>query len=89
MELDDQGNLKFPCRYPVKAMTHADRAATARVLEVIARHDVGFDPASVQVRPSRNGRFQSITAEIQAESRDQLETIYADLRTLDIVVMTL
>lgn len=89
VRLDAEGALEFPCRYPVKAMTHAREKALDQVIRTIAAQDAQPDRASVTVRPSRNGRFQSITIEVHATSRAQLESVYASLRALDVVVMTL
>jgi len=89
MELDDHGQLRFPCRYAVKAFTHAREQALGQVIEAVSGSGVQPDRESVSVRPSRNGRFQSITIEVQADSRPELEAVYARLRALDIVVMTL
>lgn len=89
IRLDADGTLEFPCRYPVKAMTHVRKKALEQVMTAISEQGVDPDPESVSVRPSRNGRFQSITVEVHAQSRRQLEAVYAGLRQLDIVVMTL
>lgn len=89
IRLDAEGALEFPCRYPVKAMTHAREKALNQVMTTIAEQGVEPDPDSVRVRPSRNGRFQSITVEVHAQSRIQLESVYERLRELDVVVMTL
>jgi len=89
VKLDPEGALEFPCRYPVKAMTHVRETALDQVMTAIAGNGVEPNPESIRVRPSRNGRFQSITIEIQAQSRRQLESVYASLRELEIVVMTL
>lgn len=89
MKLDADGTLAFPCRYPVKALTHAAGTALDEVISAIAEQGIDADPESVKVRPSRNGRFQSITVEVHANSRAELETVYASLRALDVVVMTL
>jgi len=89
LRLDDQGQLQFPCVYPVKAMTRAHDCALEQVLGEITRHAKAHDPDRIQIRPSRNGRFQSITIELRVESRAQLESVYASLRALDIVVMIL
>jgi len=81
--------LEFPCAFPIKAMVESGPAARAAVLAELARQ-VRFDPASdVRVRPSRNGRFESITITVQVESRDQLESLYQALRQLDVVKMML
>ncbi len=89
IKLDAEGALEFPCRYPVKAMTHAREHALNQVITTVASQGVEPDRASVTVRPSRNGRFQSITVEVHAQSRAQLEAVYSSLRGLDVVVMTL
>lgn len=89
LTLDEFGALEFPCRYPVKAMTRTSDRALDQVLAVMASHDMQPDGDSVRLRASRNGRFQSITVEVLAQSRARLEALYRDLRALDIVVMTL
>ncbi len=81
--------LEFPCRWPVKAMVRSDDDAMTEVLGAIARHAELPDEEEVSVRPSRNGRFESITVPIQARSRSHLEAVYTELRALDAVVMTL
>lgn len=86
---NDTEGLEFPCRWPVKAMTRAADGALARVVDTVARHVGEFDREEVSVRPSRNGRYQSVTVIVEAESRAQLERIYTELRALDAVVMTL
>jgi len=88
-QLDEQGELRFPCQWPVKAMTHTHAGALERVLDEIARHAPPPERESVQVKPSRNGRYQSLTVTVEVESRPQLEAVYTALRELDIVVMTL
>lgn len=81
--------IEFPCRWPVKAMVAAGDAARARVQAVIARHADFSSRDDVRVRPSRHGRFESITVTIEARSREHLEGIYGALRALDEVKMTL
>ncbi|MGB0514164.1 MAG: YbeD family protein, partial [Wenzhouxiangellaceae bacterium] len=88
-QLDKQGKLRFPCAWPVKAMTRTHADALDRVLDEIARHAAPPARDSVRIKPSRNGRYQSLTVTVEIDSRAQLEAIYSALRELDIVVMTL
>ena len=81
--------LEFPCRYPVKAMVYTSDQARRAVLEAIAEHSDFSEKTDVRSRPSRNGRFESITVTVTARSREHLETIYTEVRALDEVVMTL
>ncbi len=81
--------LEFPCEFPIKAMLQSCDQARASVLEVVSGH-VSFDPEQdVRCRPSRNGRFESVTISVRVESREQLERIYVDVRKIDAVVMML
>ncbi len=85
----DDSPLEFPCRWPVKAMVRTGEGAMHDVLAAIARHADLPGEEEVRVRPSRNGRFESITVPIEARSRSHLEAIYGEVRALDAVVMTL
>lgn len=81
--------LSFPCSWPVKALVLAGGDSLREVLAVIARHATLPDEDEVRIRPSRNGRYESITVTIDAQSRQHLETVYGELRALDVVKMTL
>ena len=81
--------LEFPCRWPVKAMVEAGEDSLREVLGVIARHAELPDEADVRVRPSRHGRYESITVVVDAQSRRHLEIIYSEIRALEAVKMTL
>ncbi len=85
----DDSPLEFPCRYPVKAMVRTSAEARTAVLTAISRHTEFSHGDDVRVRPSRNGRFESITVTVEATSREHLESIYAEVRQLDAVVMML
>jgi len=85
----DDSPLEFPCRWPVKTMVRTGEDAMRQVLAAIARHADLPGEDEVSVRPSRNGRFESITVPIEARSRSHLEAVYTELRALDAVVMTL
>lgn len=87
--LDQTGQLEFPCIYPVKAMTHVRDQALGQVLAQIEREATVHDAERIGIRVSRNGRYQSLTVAVRVESRSQLEAVYAALRQLDVVVMTL
>lgn len=84
---DEPEGLVFPCQYPVKVMSEAGAKTT--ILALVESH-VEFCPdQGVRIRPSRNGRFEAITVTVEAQSREQLEGLYADLRRLDAVKMML
>ena len=87
--VDEDGELVFPCRYPIKAMTRTQDQALEQVVDAISAAGVNMNRDTIQIKPSRNGTFQSITIEVEAATRQQLEQTYTALRALDVVVMTL
>jgi putative lipoic acid-binding regulatory protein len=42
-------------------------------------HDPGFDPATVEMRPSRKGNYLALTCTVRAVSQAQLDALYRDL----------
>ena len=85
---DDQG-FEFPCEYAIKAMGLAEPGFEATVIELIRPHAPDLDVETIRTRPSRNGRYLSITVRIQAVSRAQLDAIYDDLTAHEKVLMRL
>ena len=43
------------------------------------RHSPEFDPATVEMRPSRENTYLSITATINAQSQQQIDELYREL----------
>jgi putative lipoic acid-binding regulatory protein len=84
---EEPEGLTFPCQYPVKVMS--ETGARTTILELVERHVEFCADQGVRTRPSRNGRFEAITVTVEAQSREQLERLYADLRQLDAVKMML
>lgn len=85
----DAPRIEFPCDYPIKVMGDAGAALRSHVVEVMARHAPDFDTARVSIRDSRNGRYQAVTVMITATGKEQLESIFIDLKTSPQVRMVL
>lgn len=84
--------LRFPTAFPIKVMgrtSATDDAFKQLVLAVVARHAPDFAASSIEVRPSKNGNFVSITATINATSKAQIDTIYLELTANPLVLMAL
>ena len=86
---DDAVGLAFPCAFEIKAMGVDDGHFHEVVIEIISRHSDTVQADSIRKRPSRNGRYISVTVVIEAESRAQLDAIYDDLTAHDKVLMRL
>lgn len=59
------------------------------VAEIVTRHAPDFNPATVEMRPSRQGRYLSVTCVLRATSREQLDALYQELCDHPSVVMVL
>jgi putative lipoic acid-binding regulatory protein len=57
--------------------------------DIVLRHAPDFDVASVEMRPSRQGKYLSVTCVIRATSREQLDALYQELCDHPSVVMVL
>jgi putative lipoic acid-binding regulatory protein len=67
-----------------------ERAGFAQtVTDIVLKHALDFDPATVQMRPSRQGKYLSVTCVVRATSRDQLDALYRELCDHPSVVMVL
>ena len=87
---DPQETLfSFPCSFPIKAMGPADRGLESAVIEIVRRHAPGFDATAISVRPSRGGKWISVTVNIEAHGKPQLDAIYQELTAHELVVWAL
>ena len=90
----DETLLQFPTPFPIKAMgrmkaVDSDAGFAQVVLEVVLKHAPDFDAASLEMRPSKNGNFISVTATINAQSKAQIDTIYLELTGNPLVLIAL
>ncbi len=70
-------------------MGRKERRFAQTVIEIVRRHAPDFDAASVEMRPSRQGKYLSVTCMVRATSREQLDTLYQELCDHPSVVMVL
>ncbi|HEX5515007.1 MAG TPA: DUF493 domain-containing protein [Gammaproteobacteria bacterium] len=89
MEPNQPSLLKFPCRFPIKAMGRTNSALVQQVEELVRRHVPNLKTGDISTRPSTRGNYVAITITITATSREQLDAIYLDLNSHENIVMTL
>ena len=71
--------IDFPCAFPLKIMGRTQPGFAQAVIDVVRRHAPDFDPATVEMRPSRENNYLSITTTINAQSQQQLDDLYREL----------
>ena len=59
------------------------------ILDVIKVHSPDYDPSTVEMRTSREGKYLSLTIVVKAVSQQQLDDLYRDLCDHSMVSMVL
>ncbi len=81
--------IEYPCSFPIKVMgARVDGFAEAMV-QVARQFDPEFDPATLEMRPSKAGNYLSVTLTIHATSREQLDNMYLALTSHPMVKIAL
>ncbi|KAF7600067.1 MAG: hypothetical protein CGU28_04275 [Candidatus Dactylopiibacterium carminicum] len=84
-----QSLLEFPCDFPLKIMgARADDFAQT-VVAVVISHAPDFDPATLEMRPSKAGNYLALTCTIRAVSQSQLDDLYRELSSHPMVKVVL
>ncbi|MCU0930445.1 MAG: DUF493 family protein [Serpentinimonas sp.] len=85
----EESLIEYPCDFPIKVMgAHVEGFAEA-VVHVARQFDPGFDPATVEHRPSKGGNYLGLTITVRATSRAQLDELYRTLSTHPMVKVVL
>lgn len=79
MSTDKTPVIEFPCAFPIKVMGRAEQDFAQVLTDLVLEHDPSFDPATVEMRPSRAGNYLGLTFTVQAESQEQLDNLYRAL----------
>jgi len=81
--------IEYPTDFPLKVMGRQTPGLAEAVVEIVRRHAPDFDPATVELRASRQKTYLSVTCVICATSRAQLDALYQELCDHPLVVMVL
>jgi putative lipoic acid-binding regulatory protein len=88
-EQDAPTLLAFPCDFPIKVMGKRQAAFAQTIVDIVKRHAPDFDPATLEMRTSREATYLSLTLTIRATSRAQLDDLYRELCDHPMVTMVL
>ena len=85
----EQSLIEYPSAFPIKVMgkTHPEFAQV--LTAVVLEFDPAFDPATVEMRPSRSGNYIGLTFTVTATSREQLDALYKALHGHELVSVVL
>ncbi len=87
--MQTQSPLSFPTDFPIKVMGKRVNGFAQAVVDVVQKHAPDFDPATLELRLSKAGNYLSVTATVNATSREQLDNLYRALTSHPLVKVVL
>jgi hypothetical protein len=84
-EQEQETLIEFPCDFPIKAMGITTEDLDSIVVEIVRRHVEDIAEGAVSLKQSSGGKFTSVTVVIRATSKPQLDAIYQDLSSHELI----
>lgn len=89
MNRPEDSLIIYPCDFPIKIMGVTQEAFAQTMVNVVRSHDPEFDAGKMEMRPSSNGNYLSLTVTVRATSRGQLDNLYRALSSHPMVKVVL
>lgn len=71
--------IEYPSAFPIKVMGKQHPELAQVLTDLVLEYDPTFDPATVEMRPSKAGNYMGLTFTVTATSREQLDGLYRAL----------
>lgn len=84
-EQQNETLLEFPCDFPIKAMGESSTDFDALVVSIVRKHVDDINEGAIATKQSSGGKFTSVTVTIRATSKAQLDAIYQELSSHEMV----
>ena len=81
--------IEYPSAFPIKVMGENVDGLVHAVTTVAHAFDPNFDASTVELRPSKGGKYLGVTITVTATSRAQLDELYRTLSTHPMVKVVL
>ncbi|NDY83422.1 DUF493 family protein [Orrella sp. NBD-18] len=86
---ESESLIKYPCDFPIKVMGKQVPDMAQVLSDLVREFDPGFDPATVEMRPSKAGNYMGLTFTVRVNSREQLDSLYRALHGHELVSVVL
>lgn len=77
--------LEFPCYFPLKVIGKNVEEFEIYVMRIVRKHVIEADTAHCRRRFSSGNKYLALTISFTAQSQEQLDAIYQDLKSLELV----
>lgn len=81
--------IDYPCDFPIKIMGATQDGFAEAIVAVVIEHDPSFHAGKMEMRPSSQGKYLSLTATVRATGREQLDNLYRALTSHPMVKVVL
>ena len=81
--------ITYPCQFPIKVMGVQTDNLVSAISHIARQFDPAFDASTIELRPSKGGKYLGVTITITATSREQLDELYRTLSTHPMVKVVL
>jgi putative lipoic acid-binding regulatory protein len=76
---ENESLIEYPSAFPIKVMGKQNPELAQVLTALVLEFDPTFDPATVEMRPSKGGNYMGLTFTVIATSREQLDGLYRAL----------
>jgi len=86
---EEESLIDFPCEFPVKVMGAAIPEFHACISKIAKTHDPEFISDEITQNTSKTGKYVSLTLNIHAKDKAQLDRLYQELTDHELVLWAL
>lgn len=81
--------IDFPCDFAIKVMGAARPEFHSCIENIAKKHDPEFIPEETKQKNSKTGKYVSLTLNIHAKDKPQLDALYQELSDNELVLWAL
>lgn len=85
----EESLIEYPSDFPIKVVGIMQDQFAQNIVELVIVHDPEFHAGKLEMRPSSQGKYLSLTLTVRATSRVQLDNLYRALSEHELVKFVL
>lgn len=89
MKSTDKTLLTFPCEFKFKIIGETESTFEQEVIMILHNHFPRLSEGAIKFSSSKNKKYLSVTATVEAVSQAQLDAAYQDLSASPLVLFVL
>jgi len=86
---EEESLVKFPCEFPIKVMGAAIPEFHDKIDSIAKKHDPEYQSSETTQNTSKTGKYVGLTLNIHAKNKQQLDDLYQELTSNELVLWVL